>query len=108
MPEKWAKVDPHPTWCKNSVNDPEIVHKVLSLNISIEHRMGVWRGNAYGIDEETGHYCVPRPCMILVRVGAENTLKVTCVLILRATSVLINVVYLLTSRIASQTGEMTG
>ena len=106
MPEKWAKVDPHPAWCKNSVNDPEIVHEILRLKSAIERRMGVWRGNTYSVNEETGHYCVPRLCMILVRVGAKNTLKVTCVLILRTTRVNFNVAYLLTSRIASRAEEM--
>jgi len=44
MPEEWAKVDPHPAWCKNSVNYPEVVYEVPSLKTAIEHRMGHGEG----------------------------------------------------------------
>lgn len=85
MPEKWAKVDPHPAWCKNSVNDPEVVHEIPCLKSVVEYRKGAWGRCTYSIDEETGQYCIPSFCVILVRVGAKNTLEITCRLIMRTT-----------------------
>jgi hypothetical protein len=83
VPEKRAKVDPHPAWRKDAMNDPEIVYEVLSLKTTIEYHEGLCAWHAYSIDEERGHDCIPSPCVVLVRVGAKYSLKITCMLILR-------------------------